>query len=135
MKVALDKVKEVIGKWWDVINKIIDLCDWVKIDFDEDWTCFITHQDQAMIDKAVGMIKEIVTDLEIWQTFDAKITRVEDYGIFVQLAKNKIWLCHVSNLGQRFDDSLSKHFKIWEIMKVKITWIDWDGKIGVKRAL
>jgi polyribonucleotide nucleotidyltransferase len=62
----------------------------VKIDFEEDGTCFVSHQDQNNIDKAVAMIKEIITDLEVGQIFDAKITRVEDYGVFVQLPKKKM---------------------------------------------
>ena len=135
IKVPLSKVKEVIGKWWDVINKIIELCGGVKIDFEEDGSCFITHKDQASIDKAVDMIKEIITDLEVGQIFDAKITRVEDYWVFVQLPKKKMWLCHVSQMGQRFDDGLAKHFKIGDVMKVVISGVDPDGKVSVKRAL
>lgn len=72
-----------------MINKIIDENDKVKIDFDDDGTCFVTHQDQAVIDKVVAIIKEIVTDLEVGQTFEGKVTRVEDYGLFVELPKKK----------------------------------------------
>ena len=85
IKVAIDKVKEVIWKWWDVINKIIEDCGGIKIDIEDDGTCYLTHPDQAMIDKATAIIKEITTDLEVGQEFDAKITRVEDYWLFVQL--------------------------------------------------
>jgi polyribonucleotide nucleotidyltransferase len=77
------------------------------------------------------MIKEIITDLEAGQEFDAKITRVEDYWLFVQLPKNKMWLCHISNLGQRYETPLTNHFKIWERIRVKIKWIDHDWKIAV----
>ena len=73
-----------------MINKIIDTHDHVKIDFEEDGTCYITHQDQKVIDEVVAIIKEIVTDLEVGQVFDAKITRVEDYGLFVELPKKKL---------------------------------------------
>jgi len=134
MKVAMDKVKEVIGKGGDVINKIIELSGGVKIDFEEDGTCFISHQDQACIDKAVEMITEIITDLEVGQTFDAKITRVEDYGCFVQLPKKKMGLCHISQLGQRYELPLSNHFKVGETMKVTIDKIDSMWKIWVKKV-
>jgi polyribonucleotide nucleotidyltransferase len=134
IKVAIDKIKEVIGKWWDVINKIIEDCGNIKIDFDDDGTCYLTHPDQDMIDKATAIIKEIVTDLEVGQEFDAKITRVEDYWLFVQLPKNKMWLCHISNLGQKYTTPLTNHFKIWEKIKVKIKWIDHDGKIAVVKV-
>lgn len=73
-----------------MINKIIDEHDKVKIDFEDDGTCFITHQNQEIIDQVVAIITEIVSDLEIGQTFDAKITRVEDYGLFVELPKKKL---------------------------------------------
>lgn len=132
MKISPDKIKEVIGKWGDVINKIIEVSGWVKIDLSDDGMCFITHQDQLAIDKAVEMIKEIITDLEIGQTFDAKITRVEEYGIFVQLPKKKMGLCHVSQLGQKFTPPLTNHFKIGTTLKVTITWIDPTGKIWCK---
>lgn len=129
IKVAPDKVKEVIGKGGDVINKIIELSGGVKIDFEEDGTCFISHQDQACIDKAVEMIVEIITDLEVGQMFDAKITRVEDYGVFVQLPKKKMGLCHISHLGQKYQIPLSNHFKVGDTMKVVIDKIDNMGKI------
>lgn len=132
MKINPDKIKEVIGKWGDVINKIIEESGGVKIDLEDDGMCFITHQDQKSIDKAVEMILEIVTDLEVGQTFEAKITRVEEYGVFVQLPKKKMGLCHVSQLGQKFTPPLSNHFKIWASLKVTITGIDATGKIWCK---
>jgi polyribonucleotide nucleotidyltransferase len=131
IKVAMDKIKEVIWKWWDVINKIIEDCNGIKIDFEDDGTCYLTHPDQEMIDKATAIIKEIVTDLEAGQEFDAKITRIEDYGLFVQLPKNKLWLCHISNLWQKYQIPLSNHFKIWDKIRIKIKGIDHDGKVAV----
>jgi polyribonucleotide nucleotidyltransferase len=73
-----------------MINKIIDANDGVKIDFDDDGSCYITHNSQAVIDAVVATIKEIVTDLEVGQEFDAKIKRIEDYGLFVELPKGKM---------------------------------------------
>jgi len=134
MKVDPGKIKEVIGKWGDVINKIIDEHDKVKIDFEDDGTCYITHQNQEIIDQVVEIIKEIVTDLEIGQTFDARISRVEDYGLFVELPKKKMGLCHISNLGERFVTPLTNHFKIGQVIKVAIKGIDETGKIAVKKV-
>lgn len=134
MKISPDKIKEVIGKWGDVINNIIEVSGWVKIDLEDDGMCFITHQDQSAIDRAVEMIKEIVTDLEVGQMFDAKITRVEEYGLFVQLPKKKMGLCHVSQLGQKYTAPLSNHFKVGDTIKVTISGIDPDGKVACKKT-
>lgn len=61
----------------------------MKIDFEDDGTCFITHTDQAGIDKAVALIEDIAVDLEIGVPYEGVVTRVEDYGLFMALPKKK----------------------------------------------
>ena len=134
-KINPEKIKEVIGKGGEVIDKIIEQCDNIKIDFEDDGTCFLTHSKQEIIEKAKNLIMEIATDLEVGQVFDAKVVRVEAYGLFVQLPKGKQGLCHVSNLGQKFTDGLDKHFKVGDVIHVVISQIGQDGKIAVKRKL
>ena len=134
-KINPEKIKEVIGKGGEVIDKIIEQCDNIKIDFEDDGTCFLTHSKQEIIEKAKNLIMEIATDLEVGQVFDAKVVRVEAYGLFVQLPKGKQGLCHVSNLGQKFTDGLDKHFKVGDMIHVVISQIGQDGKIAVKRKL
>jgi polyribonucleotide nucleotidyltransferase len=126
-----DKVREVIGKGGDVINDIIDNNDHVKIDFEDDGTCYITHPNLEVIKKVEEIILEIASDLEVGQEFEAKIKRIEDYGLFVALPKGKMGLCHISNLGARYDLPLTNHFKLFQTIRVKIKSIDNDGKIAV----
>ena len=133
IKIKPEKVREVIGKGGDVINRIIDENDGVKIDFEDDGTCYIGHRDQAVIDRVVAIIEEIASDIEVGQEFDAKIKRIEDYGLFVELPKKKMGLSHISNLGQRYDLPLTNHFKIGQIIKVKVKSVDSDGKIAVSK--
>jgi len=133
IKVPEHKVKEVIWKWWEVINKIIEDAGWVKIDFEEDGTCFIAHHDQASIDKAIEMIEYIVKDLEVWEIYEWKIKRVEDYWVFVNLPKWKSWLCHVSKLGADFSGSIQSNFKEGNPMKVKIISVDDKGRINLQK--
>ena len=90
IKIKPEKVREVIGKGGDVINGIIEKNPGVKIDFEDDGTCYIGHRDQAVIDKVEAIILEIAADLEVGQEFDAKIKRIEDYGIFIELPKKKM---------------------------------------------
>ena len=130
-----EKIKEVIGKGGEVIDKIIEQCDNIKIDFEDDGTCFLTHSNQAIIEKAKNLILEIATDLEVGQSFEAKVVRIADFGLFVQLPKGKQGLCHVSNLGQKYPDGLDKHFKIGDNINVTISNIGQDWKIAVKRKL
>lgn len=126
-----EKVREVIGKGGDVINGIIEKNPGVKIDFEDDGTCYIGHRDQSVIDTVVDIILEIASDLEVGQEFEAKIKRIEDYWLFVELPKKKMWLCHISNLGERLTTPLTAHFKLGQIIRVKIKGIDPDGKVAV----
>lgn len=121
-----EKIKEVIGKGGEVIDKIIEQCDNIKIDFEDDGTCFLTHSNQAIIEKAKNLILEIATDLEVGQSFEAKVVRIADFGLFVQLPKGKQGLCHVSNLGQKYPDGLDKHFKLGDNINVTISNIGQD---------
>ena len=130
-----EKIKEVIGKGGEMIDKIIEQCDNIKIDFEDDGTCFLTHSNQAIIEKAKNLILEIATDLEVGQSFEAKVVRIADFGLFVQLPKGKQGLCHVSNLGQKYPDGLDKHFKLGDNINVTISNIGQDWKIAVKRKL
>lgn len=126
-----DKVREVIGKGGEVINKIIEENDHIKIDFEDDGTCYLTHPNAETIKNVEAIILDIASDLEVGQEFEAKIKRIEDYGLFVALPKGKMGLCHISNLGQRYDTPLTKHFKLFQTIKVKIKGIDPDGKVAV----
>ena len=126
-----EKVREVIGKWGDIINGIIERNPGVKIDFEDDGTCYIGHRDQTVIDTVVAIVLEIASDLEVGQEFEAKIKRIEDYGLFVELPKKKMGLCHISNLGERLTTPLTAHFKLGQVIKVKIKGIDPDGKVAV----
>lgn len=129
-----EKIKEVIGKGGEVINKIIEQCDDIKIDFEEDGSCFLAHPEQEVIQRAKTMIMEIVTDLEPGQQFEGEISRVEDSYMFVRLPKNKSGFLHVSNLKTKPAGSLNTQFKTGQKIKVLITTIGHDGKIALKEA-
>lgn len=83
------QIKEVIGKGGDTINKIIEQSG-VKIDFNDTGLCIITAIDQASADHAKALIDEILREPKIGDTIDGTVTRIETYGIFVNLGKNKV---------------------------------------------
>ena len=132
--VPITKIKDVIGKWGEVINKIIEESGGVKIDFEDDGSCFITDKDQEKIDKAIEMIKDITEDLEVGKIYEGVISRVENYGVFVDLPKKKSALCHVSKLGPTFIKDPSQAFKVWDKMNVKLLSVDEKGRLNVEKV-
>lgn len=124
-----DKIKEVIGSGGKVINDIIDKCDHVKIDINDEGTVTIYHTNKLMIEKAQAFVMDIARIVEEGEEFEGVITRVEDYGCFVKLFGNKEGLCHVSRLSHGFVESATAICKVGDTLKVKVIGIDDHGKI------
>ena len=90
VQISIDpqKIGDVVGKQGKVINKIIEQTG-VKIDIEDDGSVAVCGTDQAMIDKAVSIIKGIVTDIEPGQILTGTVVRIMNFGAFVELAPNK----------------------------------------------
>lgn len=131
MRIDIDKIRDVIGTGGKVINDIIAKCDDVKIDIDDDGFVVIYHMDRASINKAKQMIEDIVRVAKVGEVFEGTVTRVEDYGAFVNLFGNVDGLCHVSRLGWGYVASASDVVKVGQKLKVVVSEIDDHGKVKV----
>lgn len=125
------KIRDVIGKGGDTINGIIAECDQVAIDVEEDGKITIYHHSKEMIEKAKGMIDDIVRVAKVGEIFEGKVTRVEDYGAFVNLFGNVDGLCHVSRLKWDYVENANDLVKVGDTLKVVVIGIDDSGKVKV----
>ena len=124
-----DKIKDVIGSGGKVINEIIEKCNQVKIDIEDDGKVTIYHTDKDSILKAKDIIEGITREVEVGEIFDGVITRVEEYGVFVSLFGDKEGLCHVSKLSNEYLNSAKDFARVGEKLKVKVIDVDNAGKI------
>ena len=128
-----DDVRTIIWKWWETIKKIIEQTN-VTIDFEDDGTTFITSQNDKDKEKTLEIIKGLLWQPKKWDILEWKIIRIEPYWIFVDVWKWKIWLCHVSNLSDKYIKDPNEIFKVWDKIQVEITNLKEDGKIEIKKV-
>ena len=125
------KIKDVIGTGGKVINEIIEKCDQVKIDIEDDGRVSVYHMNKDALLKAKNMILDIARVVEIGEVFEGDVTRVEDFGAFVSLFGDKEGLCHVSRLSNGYVKSAHDVVRVGQKLKVKVIGIDEKGKISV----
>ncbi|MDT2848744.1 polyribonucleotide nucleotidyltransferase [Vagococcus carniphilus] len=127
-----DKIKTVIGKGGETINKIIEETE-VKIDIDQEGNVSIAHSDQERIDCAIEIIKELVREVEVGQVYLAKVVRIEKFGAFVNLFGNKDALVHISQFAHERVNKVEDVVKMGDEILVKVTEIDKQGRVNASR--
>lgn len=142
MQIKPDKIKDVIGRGGEMITKII--CDAsnvttvsdkdaVKIDIDDDGKVIIYHNDMDVILKAKEMIESIVREVETGVVYQGKVTKVEDFGCFVELWPGCEGLVHVSQLANERVNKPSDIVKVGDSIIVKSLGFDNKGRLNLSR--
>ena len=131
MFIPVDKIREVIGTGGKMINQIIEECDDVKIDIDDDGKCVIYHQEREAINKAKAMIEDIIREAKVGEIYEAKVVRLEKFGAFVEIFKGQDALLHVSKISHERVEKPEDVLKIGDVIKVKVMEIDEKGRVNV----
>jgi len=135
VRVQVDQIAEVIGSKGKVIKRIIEESGVEKIDTEDDGRIFVCDKDQEKIDRAVAMIKAIVTVPEVGAVFTGKVTRIMSFGAFVEFAPEKEGLVHISQWDVARVESLEAVTKPGDVVTVKVTEVDDQGRINLSRKV
>ncbi len=130
LRVLPDKISVIIGPSGKNIKKIIEETK-VKIDIDPEGLVRIYAPSKESADAAVNMINELIMDIEVGEVYLGKVTRVEDYGAFVELFPGRSSLLHVSQISGERLRSAKDVIKVGDILKVKAIEIDDQGRVRV----
>lgn len=131
-KVPVDKISEVIGKGGKVIKEIQAECE-VKIDIDEDGSVFISGLDLENCKRALTIVDTIAQDPEPGAIYKGKVTRIMDFGAFVEIAPGKEGLCHVSHLDVKRTENVTDVVNVGDVILVKVLEIDDKGRLNLSR--
>ena len=132
MNIDPDKIRDVIGPGGKVINKIIDETG-VKIDIEDDGRVFVATADDAAGKRAIAIIEAIVKDVQPGQIFLGKVTRLMNFGVFVEFAPGKEGLVHISKLDNKRVAKVEDVCKVGDEMLVKVMEVDKQGRINLSR--
>ncbi len=131
-QVPVEKISEVIGKQGKVIQKICAECN-CKVDVEEDGSIFISAMDLADAERALLMIRTIVDDPEVGSIYKGVVTRIMDFGAFVEIAPGKEGLVHISHLDVKRTEKVEDAVNIGDEVIVKVREIDDQGRLNLSR--
>ncbi|WP_297281391.1 polyribonucleotide nucleotidyltransferase [uncultured Anaerococcus sp.] len=127
-----EKVRDVIGSGGKTINKIIDETG-VSIETEDDGHITVASTDGVSGKRAIEMIRSIVTDPEVGDVYTGKVTKIMNFGAFVQIAIGKEGLLHISQIDHARTDKVEDVLAVGDEVKVKVTEIDRQGRINLSR--
>ena len=132
MKINPDKIRDVIGPGGKIIKKIIDETG-VSIDIQDDGNVFIAAVDVEAGNKAVNIIESLVREVEIGGIYNGKVTRIMNFGAFVEILPGKEGLVHISQLARERVEKVEDVVSVGDEIMVKVTEIDRQGRINLSR--
>lgn len=127
-----DKIGDVIGKGGKVIQEIQADYD-VKINIEEDGRVFISGVDAEKCEGAVNIINLIATDPEVGSFYNGIVTRIMNFGAFVEIAPGKEGLVHISRLDVKRTEKVEDVVNVGDSIIVKCIEIDDQGRINLSR--
>jgi polyribonucleotide nucleotidyltransferase len=133
MKIKPDKIRDVIGSGGKIISQIIEDCNQVKIDIEQDGRVFLMHSDMVWIKKAKAMIENLTKEAEIGKIYEGTVVRIEKFGCFVELWKGTEGLVHISKLAKERVEKVESIVSVGDVILVKCIGIDDKGRIDLSR--
>ena len=130
--IPVDKIREVIGTGGKVIQKICAECG-VKVDVEEDGHVFISGLDADNCRRALSIVDTIVNDPEPGAIYKGKVTRLMDFGAFVEIAPGKEGLVHISRLDVKRTEKVTDVVNVGDEVMVKVLEIDDKGRLNLSR--
>jgi len=133
LRVKPEKIRDIIGTGGKVIKGIIEQTG-VKIDIeDKDGIVRIASSNEASAQKAIEIIKGITQEAELGKIYMGKVSRIVDFGAFVEILPGIEGLLHISQIADKRIQKVTDVLKIGEQIPVKVIEIDEQGRLRLSR--
>lgn len=127
-----DKIRDIIGPGGKMIKKIVEETG-AKIDVDDSGKVFVAAVNSESAQKAIDMIEGIVAVAEVGKVYTGKVTRLMNFGAFVEILPGKEGLVHISQLSTERVEKVEDVVSVGDEIAVKVVEIDQKGRINLSR--
>lgn len=130
IKIETEKIKNVIGPGGKIIKKIIEDTK-TEINIEDDGTVYVAGPSTEAVNAALEMIGYYTADAEIGRNYMGKVTRLMNFGAFVEILPGKEGLVHISQLAEGRTEKVEDVVKEGDEIEVKVVEIDNQGRINL----
>jgi polyribonucleotide nucleotidyltransferase len=128
-----DKIRDLIGPGGKTIKELVATYG-AKVNTDDDGKVTVAAPNMEVGQQVVERIEEITASIEVDKIYNGKITRIEEYGVFVELIPGSTGLLHISEISNKRIKSIKDmNYKLGEKLEVKVIGVDRDNKIKISR--
>ncbi|MFA5055748.1 MAG: polyribonucleotide nucleotidyltransferase [Dehalococcoidia bacterium] len=132
MMINPEKIGTVIGPGGKMIRSIVEQTK-SKVDIEDDGTVLIASADEESARKAIKIIEDLTKEVEVGAVYTGKVTRLMDFGAFVEVLPGKEGLVHISELADYRVASVEDAVKVGDEVMVKVIEIDRMGRVNLSR--
>jgi len=130
IRIPVNKISKVIGPGGKTIKQIVSDTG-AKIEVDQDGSIMIAAETEVAADKARNTIENLTAEAEVGKTYHGKVTRVTDFGAFVEIFPGTEGLVHVSQLSDGYVSKVADVVQVGDEIEVKCKEIDKLGRINL----
>jgi len=133
-KIDPDKIGALIGPGGKIIRGIQERTG-ALIEIENDGTVSIATTDEASGKAALDEVTRMTGSVEVGKIYEGQITSIKEFGVFVEVLPGREGLCHVSELADDYVDNVSKHFRVGDVIPVKVVAIDEQNRLKLSRKV
>jgi polyribonucleotide nucleotidyltransferase len=128
LKIDQDKIRDVIGKGGAMIRSITEESD-TNIEIEDDGTIKIFATERAKAEIAIAKIEQVTAEIEVGKVYNGKITRIVDFGAFVEVLPGKEGLVHISQIAHERVAKVTDYLEEGQMVDVKVMEIDRQNRV------
>ena len=133
-KIDKEKIGALIGPGGKNIKAIQERAECV-INIEDDGIVSVSAADKAALDNAIAQVKAVTEDPKVGTVFDGKVTKLMEFGAFVEFAPGREGLVHISQLAWERVNKVSDVLSVGDAVKIKLFEIDKQGRLNFSMKL